>query len=158
MTAQLSDALEYRGETLRLTTLPLSGYWTISRSHSNPEPEPDPETEAVELEAFADMGTWCWRRHTAQWRIEQDHLYLVAIHGRYENGAKVALEDFFPGYPERVFAHWFSGELVCPRGELLRYAHAGFGSCYAETLVITVERGVVKGQRVIDNHEPGAQA
>ena len=32
MTAQLSDQLEYMGETMRLTTLPLSAYWTISGS------------------------------------------------------------------------------------------------------------------------------
>ena len=67
-----------------------------------------------------------------------------------------ALEDFFPGYPERVFAHWFSGELRCPRGELLEYVHAGFASRYAETLVFTVERGVVKGQHCIDNRIQGA--
>jgi hypothetical protein len=157
MTAQLSDSLEYRGETLRLTTLPLSSYWRISGSQRDPQPEPDPETEAEELNAFADMGTWCWRRHTAHWRIELDHLYLVAIHGRYKSGARVMLEDFFPGYPERVFAHWFSGELRCPLGALLEYVHAGFASRYAETLVITVERGVVKGQRYIDNRTPGAK-
>lgn len=149
MTAQLSDALEYRGERLRLTTLPLGSYWKISAAH--------PQNDTLEQREFADMGTWCWRRHTAQWKIEQDHLYLVAIHATFEDGAKVTLEDFFPGYPERVFAHWFSGELHCPRGELLRYVHAGFASRYAEELVIEVERGVVRGQRVQDNRDRGNQ-
>jgi hypothetical protein len=149
MTAQLSDSLEYRGETLRLTTLALSSYWTISGSKNSPA--------AADGREFADMGTWCWRRHTARWRIEMDHLYLIAINATYEDGAAATLEDFFPGYPERVFAHWFSGELRCPLGALLEYVHAGFASRYAETLVITVERGVVKGQRYIDNRTPGAK-
>lgn len=147
MTAQLSDQLEYMGETMRLTTLPLSAYWTISGSNKS--------AEIVDTHSFADMGTWCWRRHTAHWRIEQDHLYLVAIHATYEDGSTAKLEDFFPGYPERVFAHWFSGQLHCPRGDLLEYVHAGFASRYAEELVIQVERGVVKGQQLQDNRTEG---
>ena len=147
MTAQLSDALEYMGETMRLTTLPLSAYWTISGSNKS--------LETVLKQQFADTGTWCWRRHTARWRIEQDHLYLVAINATYEDGSKVALEDFFPGYPQRVFAHWFSGQLHCPRGELLEYVHAGFASRYAEELLIQVERGVITGQQLQDNRTEG---
>jgi hypothetical protein len=38
----------------------------------------------------------------------------------------------------------------------LEYVHAGFASRYAETLVFTVERGVVKGQHCIDNRIQGA--
>ena len=147
MTAQLTDNLKYMGETMCLTTLPLSAYWSIARLHQ--------ELAEGDNHEFSDMGTWCWRRHTASWQIEQDHLYLVAINAAYKDGAKVMLEDFFPGYPERVFAHWFSGELCCPCGELLEYVHAGFASRYAEELLIQVERGVVKGQQLRDNRVQG---
>ncbi len=147
MTAQLSDTLKYLDETMRLTTLPLSAYWSISAMHRSPDESGNRE--------FSDMGTWCWRRHTAQWEIEQDHLYLVAINATYHDGTKVMLEDFFPGYPQRVFAHWYSGELCCPRGELLNYVHAGFASRYEEDLLIQVERGVVKGQQLRKNHRQG---
>lgn len=150
MTAQLRDTLDHAGSTMGITSLPLSSYWAMTGSMRDAA-----KTQARE---FADMGTFCWRRYTAHWRIEQDHLYLVTINATYEDGAKAALEDFFPGYPERVFAHWFSGELSCPRGELLEYVHAGFASRYAETLMITVERGVVKGQRSIDNRAQEALA
>lgn len=147
MTAQLRDTLDYAGSTMGMTTLPLSSYWAMAGLHQ--------EDADAEPRRFADMGTWCWRRHTAQWRIDLDHLYLVGICATYKDGAKASLEDFFPGYPERVFAHWFSGKLHCPRGEMLEYVHAGYASRYAETLLITVERGVVKGQHCIDNREPG---
>lgn len=147
MTAQLTDNLKYMGETICLTTLPLHAYWSISALHRNPD--------AGDERGFSDMGTWCWRRHTASWQIDQDHLYLVAINATYKDGTKVKLEDFFPGYPERVFAHWFSGELCSPHGELLEYVHAGFASSYAEELLIQVERGVVKGQQLRDNRAQG---
>lgn len=149
MTAQLRDTLEYAGNTMGMTTLPLSSYWTMVGYQQS--------LADAKSRHFDDMGTFCWRRHTAQWRIELDHLYLVAINATYEDGAKAKLEDFFPGYSERVFAHWFSGELCCPLGALLEYVHAGFASRYAETLLITVERGVVRDQRYIDNRESGAQ-
>lgn len=148
MTAQLRDTLEHAGNTMGMTSLPLSTYWRMNGSRQ--------ADDATNARHFADMGTFCWRRYTAQWRIEQEHLYLVQINATYKDGTPVALEDFFPGYPERVFAHWFSGELRCPRGELLEYVHAGFASRYAETLVFTVERGVVKGQHCIDNRIQGA--
>jgi len=148
MTAQLRDTLEHAGNTMGMTSLPLSTYWLMNDSRQ--------ADDATNARHFADMGTFCWRRYTAQWRIEQEHLYLVAINATYEDGTQAELEDFFPGYPERVFAHWFSGELRCPRGELLEYVHAGFASRYAETLVFTIERGVVKGQRCIDNRIQGA--
>lgn len=148
MTAQLRDTLEHAGNTMGMTSLPLSSYWVMNNTGDTGSP--------TDARRFADMGTFCWRRYTAQWRIEQEHLYLVKINATYKDGTPAALEDFFPGYPERVFAHWFSGELRCPRGELLEYVHAGFASRYAETLVFTVERGVVKGQRCIDNRIQGA--
>ena len=48
-----------------------------------------------------------------------------------------------PEYPERVFAHWYSGVLRIPQGELLEYVHAGYGSIYEKDLLIDVENGVV---------------
>lgn len=150
MTAQLRDTLDHAGCTLGMTSLPLSSYWVMTGSMR--------DASTTQPREFADRGTFCWRRYTAHWRIEQDHLYLMDINATYEDGEKAALKDFFPGYPERVFAHWFSGELRCPRGELLEYVHAGFGSRYAETLLISVERGVVKGQRCIDSRAQEAQA
>ncbi len=146
MTAQLSDSLRYEGEALRLFTLPLNTYWNMA-SAANDSDDDSPEKRRD----FADMGTWCWRRHTASWAIEQGHLYLIGIHANYEDGGEAMLEDFFPGYPNRVFAHWYSGQLRCSRGELLEYVHAGFGSRYEEDLLIDIDRGVVKDQHVIDN-------
>jgi len=147
MTAQLSDSLRYEGETLPLFTLPLNTYWTMVGAAESDGGGPE------RSRSFADMGTWCWRRHTASWAIEQGHLYLIGIHATYEDGGEAILEDFFPGYPDRVFAHWYSGQLRCSRGELLEYAHAGFGSRYEEDLLIDIDRGVVIAHRTTHNGE-----
>ena len=60
----------------------------------------------------------------------------------------MSLETVFPGYTERVFAHWFSGTLRLPQGQLLHYVHGGFGSCYEQDLLVDVTRGVVTAKRV----------
>lgn len=77
MTAQLSDSLRYEGETLPLFTLPLNTYWTMVSAAESDGGGPE------RSRSFADMGTWCWRRHTASWAIEQGHFYLIGIHATY---------------------------------------------------------------------------
>jgi len=44
---------------------------------------------------------------------------LLKVKGRYK------LLDDSP-----LFADWYSGEIVIPRGKLLNYVHAGFESVY----------------------------
>jgi hypothetical protein len=57
----------------------------------------------------------------------------------------------FPGYPDGVFAHWYTGEMRCPQGELLKYVHGGYASSYEKDLFIDVRQGVVVGERVVEN-------
>ncbi|MFM8509872.1 MAG: hypothetical protein ACKOCU_06045, partial [Betaproteobacteria bacterium] len=58
-------------------------------------------------------------------------------------------------FPHRVFAHWYSGTLRVPQGELLKYRHMGWASTFERDLLIDVEDGVVKGMQVQQNQEPG---
>lgn len=71
---------------------------------------------------------------------------------------EVGLGHLFPEYPDGVFAHWYTGELRCPRGALLKYAHGGFLSVYEEDRFFLVQRGVAIGERVVQNGtaKPGA--
>ena len=64
---------------------------------------------------------------------------------------EVTLLDVFPQFPEGLFAHWYSGELRCPRGKLLNYVHGGYMSTYEEDLFIEVQNGVVVGERLVVN-------
>jgi hypothetical protein len=56
---------------------------------------------------------------------------------------QVTLDSLFPGFPERVFAHWYSGVLSIPQGAMTQYVHMGYLSTYERDLFIAVENGVV---------------
>ena len=57
----------------------------------------------------------------------------------------------FPDYPERVFAHWYSGTIRVPQGRQIEYVHMGFGSTYESDLFIDLERGVVVATKIRHN-------
>lgn len=135
MTAQFTEVLKHRGETLSLCTYPLNVYW-----HSSDNPI-----------ALQSTSTGCWRGYIGTWEITGDRLYLVKFWGNRKGESdyeQVGLADVFPYYADGVFAHWFTGELRCPQGERLRYVHSGFESKYEQDLLITVRSGVVIGERL----------
>ncbi len=66
-------------------------------------------------------------------------------------GADVNLETIFPGYPHRVFAHWYSGTLRVPRGDRLRYVHGGWLSVYERDEMLEFVSGVMRRAWVRDN-------
>jgi hypothetical protein len=138
MTAQTPECLWYRGVELALCTEPLKMFSGVSLVQS----------------PYEYHSTSLWRGYVGTWAIESVRLYLKAmqrckrVDGKLTN---VGLEDLFPGYPDGVFAHWFTGELRCPRGALLKYVHGGYLSIYEEDLFIRVQRGVVIDERVVRN-------
>ena len=71
-------------------------------------------------------------------------LYLVGLRGKLKDGADARLETFFPGYCERVFAHWFCGTIRAPQGRLIKYVHGGYASTYERDLFIKCDRGVIQ--------------
>ena len=140
MTAQVSEQLTYKGESLSLCTNPLSPF-LINSSFD-----------------FQSTSTACWRGYVGYWSIEDNHLYLKRISGHLKNGQLVTLETLFPGFPNGVFAHWYTGELRCPRGSLLKYVHGGYASQYEEDLFISIEKGVVTSEKIIRNGNPEKDA
>lgn len=127
MTAQFSESLTYEGQVLGMCTTPLSDYFSLTRQGPK----------------FAQTCTALWRGYIGSWEVVDKRLYLVGISGTYEDGRDVTLDDLFPGYPDRVFAHWFNGEARIPQGKLLRYRHMGFGSQYERDLLLEFEHGVI---------------
>lgn len=138
MTAQFTEVLRHRGETLSLCTYPLGVYW---KSSSN----------RIDLQS---TSTGCLRGYVGTWEISGGRLYLVRFWGNRQGPSdfeEVGLSDVFPGYPDGVFAHWFTGELRCPKGARLRYVHSAFESKYEKDLLITVRSGVVINERLVVN-------
>lgn len=82
-----------------------------------------------------------------------ERLYLVGLsaHKTYEE--IVGVSDIFPGY-DKVFAHWFTGELRCPQGALLDYVHGGYASTYEYDLLMEFKQGVLVNKHVRHNEVP----
>ena len=104
--------------------------------------------------SYAMPSTALSRCYQGTWQIESDRLYLRKLQCWKKEGNKVrecSIEELCPGFPDGVFAHWFSGELRCPRGALLGYVHGGYSSTYEEDLFLRVQKGVVLEERIVRN-------
>lgn len=140
MTAQTPEKILLDGEMLDLCTEPLGHYFYFAGAR------PD----------FAAGYTSCWRCYVGTWEIRDGRLYLIGISAKYYDGSPVKLEDIFPGYPDRVFAHWFTGILRCPRGNMLAYEHMGYGSVFEEDILLYIKQGVLMSRAVKTNDETNA--
>jgi hypothetical protein len=65
----------------------------------------------------------------------------------------VGLADVFPGC-DKVFAHWFTGELRCPQGAQLKYRHMGYGSVYEYDLLMEFKQGILVKKYARHNQLP----
>lgn len=132
MTAQIPETLLYNGDRLAMCDEPLAVYFELI-GQSPP---------------FRAMSSANWRGYFGTWEIKEDRLYLVDLEGTLKTGEEVNLQFFFKDFPERVFAHWFSGQIRVTKGKLLKYVHAGYASKYEQDLFIDVYRGLIKNIEV----------
>lgn len=139
MTAQIGERLIYEGRKVTMCTEPLNDFFALGGAR------PD----------FAANCTALWRGYVGTWEILDDRLYLVELAGTLEDGSAAALSTVFPGLPQRVFAHWYSGMLRVPEGRQLKYVHAGYGSRFERDRLIEFERGVVTRIRIRENGQSG---
>jgi hypothetical protein len=137
MTAQVSETLIYGGKELMMFSTPLDPYLRANRL------------------SFISPHTACWRGYEGTWEIKgsesNEGLYLVALQAYRSYEDIVGLEDIFPGFPDGVFAHWFSGEIRLPQGNLLKYIHGGYASTYEYDLFLEIKKGLVVNKRATHN-------
>jgi hypothetical protein len=142
MTAQIAERLLYQGQTWSMCTNPLNDYFAfggVSPGFQMGLHSPvaglrrlvgDPERSS--LPAGAERHS-PGREHRLRWPLS------------------------FLTFPERVFAHWYSGTLRIPQGRRLQYVHMGYGSTYERDLLLEIERGVVVASRVQHNGTAGSE-
>ena len=135
MTAQIAERLIYEGERHAMCEEPLGSYF----SQGGKDP------------GFESMNTACWRGYVGEWEVIDDRLYLVGLEGGLNDGTDASIETVFPGFPDRVFAHWYTGKVRIPQGKLLDYVHMGYESIYERDLFLTFERGVLVDKKVVTN-------
>jgi hypothetical protein len=132
MTAQISEKLLFEGEKHAMCTNPLGDYSALGG----------------DLPRFASNCTALWRGYVGTWEIVNDRLYLIELSGELESGQDADLETVFPGYGQRVFAHWYSGVIRLPQGKMLKYIHMGYSSTYERDLLLEFTKGVLISRRV----------
>ena len=135
MTAQIAESLRYEGQVLSMCCEPLSDYFELAGV--------EPGLQAT--------CTAVWRGYVGTWEVVDRRLYLVELEGEFKDGRQASLASFFPEHPSRVFAHWYSGTIRVPQGELLHYRHSGYASVYERDLLLEVREGEVVGSQVVRN-------
>jgi hypothetical protein len=128
MTAQIGEYLRYQGEGVSMCASPLGDYFAMGGRR--------PE--------FQVNSTALWRGYVGGWEIVAGRLYLVKLTATLKDGTEASVETVFPGFPERVFAHWYTGTLRIPRGKRLHYRHSGYASVYERDEMLEFEQGVIR--------------
>lgn len=144
MTAQAPERISYQGEMVSLCTQPLKPYL---------------EQNGIKINSFIQNSS-NWRGYVGAWEIENNQLRLLNIHA-HTKGGKLSLSTLFPSHPrfilsrrtKPVLADWYNGTLRIPRGEQLKYIHAGYGSVYEEDILVTIEKGIVTEIEIRKNDE-----
>lgn len=77
------------------------------------------------------LSSACHRGYTGTWEVLSDRLYLIGL-------SNIDLNDAFPGFSARVFAHWVSG--IIPLWSM------GHDCRFGANLALEVHKGVVKRQ------------
>ena len=138
MTAQVSETLIYHGKEIMMFTNPLEPYLQANNI------------------SFVSPHTANWRGYEGTWEIKGseetgERLYLVALHAHRSYEDIVGLEEIFPGFPDGVFAHWFSGTIRLPQGKQLKYEHMGYMSIYEYDLFLEIKKGVITNKHAVHN-------
>lgn len=144
MTAQIAENLCFEGRSVRMSGFPLETYFAFGGRR--PEIGFD----------CALSGALC-RGYVGQWEIAHDRLYLVGLRGTLCDGTPASLASVFPDYPDRVFAHWYAGELRIPEGKLLSATPKGLTLRYERVVVLSICNGMLMARRTcIQGKDPAA--
>jgi hypothetical protein len=138
MTAQVAETLIYHGKELMMFSNPLNPYLRANGIQ------------------FESPSTANWRGYKGTWEIKGseeagERLYLIGLRAHRSYKDIIGLEDIFPGFPNGVFAHWFSGEIRLPQGNQLKYVHMGYASTYEFDLFLEIKKGLVVNKRALHN-------
>lgn len=140
MTTQIAERVRYKGEDEAMCTTPLSEYF--EKNGIRPK--------------FELVSSDLWRGYIGNWEIVDDRLYLIGLEGTLIDGTEASLATIFPEFPDRVFAHWYSGTIRIPQGKELEYVLTDYSRKFERDLFLDVENGVVMATR--ERHNGAAES
>ena len=138
-TAQVGDVLIYNGDTLALFSNPLEMYFDAKGIRS------------INNTPLNGKSTGCYRGYKAIWEIRHDSLFLISVQKNCFVNDKLYFNLNSEFGTDKVFAYWFSGTTISPKGEQLQYAHNGYSSLYEGELELTFEKGMLTHLLKIDH-------
>ncbi len=125
-----------------MATQPLDAYFALGGANPGLDLKWPPNCTAL------------WRGYIGSWEILDQRLYLIKLMGDLSGNDGVCLATVFPDFPDRVFAHWYSGTLRIPDGAVLKYVHQSYQSTHERDFLIEVEGGMVVNTDVRFNQLP----
>lgn len=138
-TAQQPDVIVFEGQTYKLHSNPLEGYFAAHPDKRHPS-EPPEDGSYV-------SSTGLWRGYVATFGFEDGVLVLRGFETLNPRGLEddepsmvSSLDRYFPDAQSRI-CDWFSGLLVLPHGELRSYVHLGYGSIYEFQTLLRIRNG-----------------
>lgn len=135
LSSQIGEYLRYQGEGVSMATHPLEDYFAMG----GPRPALNAATRALH------------RGYIGGWEIVAGRLYLVKLTATLQDGTQATLQTLFPGFGDRVFAHWFTGTIRIPRGRRLHGVYNRDGSLFEREEMLEFERGVIRKTSVLSN-------
>jgi hypothetical protein len=141
MTVQLSEPIFYRDAVLHAREYPLNDYFART-GIANPFGEES-----------RGRSSLCWNGYVASWTIEDGRLYLKEIIDFHGEGVNVLnLETIFPGYADGVFAHWYSGKMKFPQGEVIKRGNSTAPSIFERDWTLVFCNGLLVSEEVVSNN------
>lgn len=145
-TAQYPDRIIYDGKEYSLHTNPMESYF-----EKHPDKRPTGETRSTAL----------WRGYVATFEVKDKSLVLKDIKiqvstktgdGQHDLTWKSVKDTLIPE-GQVLQINWFTGILVLPYGELVRYVHMGYGSTYSNYILLEIKSGKLTGERKLDHKQ-----
>lgn len=130
MTAQRTDTIVINEDEHIIYDLPLQQYW--EKNNNRP--------------SLFSLNTSLNRSYYAKWLIENNKLYLINFYGECvlpPPRKEYSLVDLFPTAGEKIFAEWFTGDIIIPMGKQVNYFHGGWGATYEYNTTINFCNGLV---------------
>ena len=127
------NTLEIDGEYFAMEGQPLEAYFAMS--DIPPILSPD--------------GEGYWSGFLALWSMRGERLYLTDWQNKEDSVSRIyefSFELFFSEFPNRVFAHWFSGQIHC-RSVADYEARQLCETDHDVAQILTFRRGVLTGSR-----------
>ncbi|MFA5540270.1 MAG: hypothetical protein WC984_01195 [Bacteroidales bacterium] len=150
-TAQESDYLIYKGDTLKLLTNPLDSYF---QAHNV-------KFDDFFLSEEFSISSSRWRGYIAYFEIKNNKLYVVDILKDYsfidskgnDYSEDISVMDSVFPKQDKYLLKEYTGVLRIPIGKMKNYVHMGYSSGYEGYNFIEIEKGEVLAEKYLSNEE-----